>query len=273
MRTPRQYPDRMHSRRAALISSLAAAVLLFSGCSTSADIRPADSVQAEDDDFGVVDVYDIEADATLSPTPSGPADEIWTMFVGVVTEQVAADTFNSYRVGDSADSDTMAYVSRDVDDPSQWMLVANAAYADDADTLLQTLVHEYAHVLSLNVDQVPESYGDCDTLELSEGCALPTSFIYEFQTEFWDAYGPDAPGPDNDDPEVADAFYAEYEEDFVSDYAATNVTEDFAESFAAFVLEAEPDSDSPLAQKLDFFWRVPEFVQIRTHITEQFGLG
>jgi hypothetical protein len=153
------------------------------------------------------------------------------------------------------------------------MLVANAAYADDADTLLQTLIHEYAHVLSLNVDQVPEVSGPCDTLELSEGCALPTSFIYAFQTEFWDAYGDGAPEPDNDDPDVADTFYAAHEEDFVSDYAATNVTEDFAESFAAFVLEAEPDADTPLAQKIDFFWGVPEFVPIRTRISDDFGLG
>lgn len=263
----------MRSRPGLIGGSLLAFVLLISGCSAATDIRADDGVQAEDDDFGTVDVYEIGADASLSPAPSAAAEDIWTMFVGVVTEPVATDTFNSYRVGDSSDSDTMAYVSRDVDDPTQWMLVANAAYADDADTLLQTLVHEYAHVLSLNVDQVPEAYDDCETLELNEGCALPASFIYEFQTEFWDAYGPDAPGPDNDDSEIADAFYAEHEEDFVSDYAATNVTEDFAESFAAFVLEAEPDSNSPLAQKLDFFWRVPEFVQIRTHITEQFGLG
>ena len=256
----------MHSRRAAVVSSVVAALLVMSGCASSSGI------EAEDDDLGTVDVYEIGAEAILSPAPSRPAEEIWTMFVGVVTEPVAVETFNSYRVGDSSDSDTMAYVSRDLDDPTHWMLVANAAYADDADTLLQTLVHEYAHVLSLNVDQVPESSGDCDTLELSEGCALPTSFIFEYQTEFWDAYGPDAPGPDNDDSEVADAFYAEHEEDFVSDYAATNVTEDFAESFAAFVLEAEPDSDSPLAQKLDFFWRFPEFVEIRSHISERFGL-
>ena len=256
----------MRSRPTAVASSLFAVLALLSGCAASS------SIQSEDDDLGVVDVYEIGADASLSPAPSGPADEIWTMFVGVVTEPVAADTFSSYRVGDLADSDTMAYVSRDLDDPTRWMLVANAAYADDADTLLQTLIHEYAHVLSLNVEQVPEASGDCETLELSEGCALPTSFIYAFQTQFWDAYGPDAPDPDNDDSDVADAFYATHEVDFVSDYAATNVTEDFAESFAAFVLEAEPDSDSPLAQKLDFFWKVPEFVEIRSHISEQFGL-
>ena len=256
----------MHSRRAVAASSLLAAILLISGCATSTGIH------AEDDDLGTVDVYEIDANASLSPTPSGPADDIWTMFVGVVTEPVAADTFSSYSVGDSTDSDTMAYVSRDVDDPSRWMLVANAAYADDSDTLLQTLIHEYAHVLSLNVGQVPEASVDCETVELSEGCALPTSFIYAFQVDFWDAYGVDAPGPDNDDADVAYAFYEAHEEDFVSDYAATNVTEDFAESFAAFVLEAEPDSDSPLAQKLEFFWNVPEFVQIRAHITEQFGL-
>ena len=226
----------MQSARPVVATLVIVALLLVSGCSAPS------TVQAEDDDLGTVDVYEIETDAALSPTPSGPAH------------------------------DTMAYVSRDIDDPTQWMLVANAAYADDSDTLLQTLIHEYAHVLSLNVDQVPEASGSCETLELSEGCALPTSFIDEFQVEFWDAYGENAPGPDNDDADVAYAFYETHEEDFVSDYAATNVTEDFAESFAAFVLEAEPDSDSPLAEKLDFFWNVPEFVEIRAHISEEFGL-
>jgi hypothetical protein len=264
---PGHYPVAMHLRRAAVAAALFAAAIILSGCAGSSDIR------TEDDDFGTVDAYEIGADASLSPEPSGPAEEIWTMFVRVVSEPVAADTFTSYRVGDAPGSDTLAYVSRDVDDPAAWMLVANAAYADDADTLLQTLIHEYAHVLSLNVDQVPEASGPCDTLELGEGCALPTAFIYAFQTEFWDAYGDDAPEPDNDDADVADAFYAAHEEDFVSDYAATNVTEDFAESFAAFVLEAEPDADTALAQKIDFFWGVPEFVRIRTRISDEFGLG
>ena len=256
----------MQSARPVVATLVIVALLLVSGCSAPS------AVQAEDDDLGTVDVYEIDTDAALSPTPSDPAHEIWTMFVGVVTQTVAADTFNAYWVGESSDTDTMAYVSRDIDDPTQWMLVANAAYADDSDTLLQALIHEYAHVLSLNVDQVPEASGSCETLELSEGCALPTSFIDDFQVEFWVAYGEDAPGPDNDDADVAYAFYETHEEDFVSDYAATNVTEDFAESFAAFVLEAEPDSDSRLAQKLDFFWNVPEFVEIRAHISEEFGL-
>ncbi|CDK01391.1 NADH:ubiquinone oxidoreductase subunit 4 (Chain M) [Microbacterium sp. C448] len=260
---------RRASTAAALISAFLAGLLLITGCGAQQSDRPT---VAEDDDLGTVEAYDIATDATLSPAPTAAAEDIWGMFVGVATEPVATSTFSSYRVGDAPESDTMAYVSRDEDDPRLWMLVANAAYADDADTLMQTLIHEYAHVLGLNVDQVPESSGVCGTLELSEGCALPTSSIYAFQQEFWDLYGDDSPGPDNDDPEIADAFYAEHEEDFVSDYAATNVTEDFAESFAAFVLEAEPDSDTLLAQKLDFFWNVPEYVRIRDHITEEFGL-
>lgn len=257
---------------AAPLGALLAGLLLLTGCGAQ-QIDRLGPVESEDDDLGTVEVYDIGANATLSPDPTVAARDIWVMFVGVVTEPVAASAFNSYRVGDAPGSDTMAYVSRDLDDPSEWMLVANSAYADDADILLQTLIHEYAHVLSLNVDQVPEASGRCDTLELSEGCALATSENYAFQSAFWDAYGDDAPGPDNDDPDVADEFYAEHEEHFVSDYAATNVTEDFAESFAAFVLEAEPDSDSPVAEKLDFFWNVPEYVRIREHITEEFGLG
>jgi hypothetical protein len=114
---PDHYPVAMHPRRAIVVTelfaaALFAAALILSGCAGSNDIR------TEDDDLGTVDAYEIGPDASLSPEPSGPAEEIWTMFVRVVSEPVAADTFTSYRVGDAPDSDTMAYVSRDIDDPA-----------------------------------------------------------------------------------------------------------------------------------------------------------
>ncbi|MEC8762510.1 MAG: hypothetical protein VXY40_07145, partial [Actinomycetota bacterium] len=64
----------------------------------------------------------------------------------------------------------------------------------------------------------------------------------------------------------------DHEEDFVSDYAATNVVEDFAESFMTFVLEPEPDDDTVIGQKLLFFWDRPEYVEIRDHVRAEFGL-
>ena len=119
--------------------------------------------------------------------------------------------------------------------------------------------------------QVGEIGGTCPTLELDEGCADPDSTMWRFQQQFWADYQ-DAPDPSNGEWEVTDAFYAEHEDDFVSDYAATNVVEDVAESFMTFVLEDRPSGDSVIAAKLDFFWSVPEYVAIRERIRAEFAV-
>ncbi|QPE05360.1 hypothetical protein IT882_04685 [Microbacterium schleiferi] len=148
----------------------------------------------------------------------------------------------------------------------------NLAYASDQDLLLSTLIHEYAHILSLSPGQTDPDAWSCDTLQLDEGCAEPDSALWAFDQEFWAAYRSDAPDAANADADLAYEFYLDHEDDFVSDYAATNVVEDFAESFMTFVLEPEPDSDTVIARKLLFFWDRPEYVEIRDHVRAAFGL-
>jgi hypothetical protein len=95
---------------------------------------------------------------------------------------------SSYRVGIAPDSDTLAYVSPDPDAPGRWTLAANEAFADDRDLLTSTLVHEFAHVLSLNTTEIDADSGPCPTLAVSEGCARAGSAILDFQRQFWAAY-------------------------------------------------------------------------------------
>ncbi|WP_341578005.1 hypothetical protein, partial [Microbacterium schleiferi] len=269
----------------ALSTALVALVLALSGCSLTAftDIGTVDQsdgfgqyddgeVYTEDDeDLGVVEVYTVEPDASLSPTGDETTESIWDMFVRIVTPEVAGSVIRDFRVGDSESSDTLAYVLQ-TDDPQQWTLVVNLAYASDEDLLLSTLIHEYAHILSLSPGQTDPEAWSCDTLQLDEGCAEPDSALWAFDQEFWAQYGSDAPDPANADADLAYEFYLDHEDDFVSDYAATNVVEDFAESFMTFVLEPEPDSDTMIAQKLLFFWDRPEYVEIRDHVRAEFGL-
>lgn len=269
----------------ALSTALVALVVALSGCSLTAltDIDTVDQsdgfgqyddgeVYTEDDeDLGVVEVYTVEPDASLSPTGDETTESVWDMFVRIVTPEVAGSVIRDFRVGDSESSDTLAYVLQ-TDDPEQWTLVVNLAYASDEDLLLSTLIHEYAHILSLSPGQTDPEAWSCDTLQLDEGCAEPDSALWAFDQEFWAQYGSDAPDPANADADLAYEFYLDHEDDFVSDYAATNVVEDFAESFMTFVLEPEPDSDTTIAQKLLFFWDRPEYVEIRDHVRAEFGL-
>lgn len=264
----------MTSRRVAVdatvraaVAAVVGAVLVLAGCS-AAGPRAAD-VQ-EDDDFGTAEVFAVQG-GDLDPEPDERAASVWDLFVRVVTPEFAASSMSEYRAGDDADSDTLAYVHR-ADDPQYWVLAANLAFADDQDLLLSTLIHEYGHILSLGVTDADPDATSCDTLELSEGCLAPDSMLLAFDERFWLPYGSDAPTPDDDDADAAATFYAAHEEDFVSDYAATNVVEDFAETFMTFVLEDRPDDSSPVAEKILFFWDVREYVEIRDRIRAEFAL-
>lgn len=225
----------------------------------------------EDADLGTLEVYNVLDNATLDPLPSGLGATVWATYVRIVGAEYAGTTMSTFQTGSNEDSDTLAYVIRADRDVQRWDLAANLAHSEDQPELIATLVHEYAHILSLNAEQVAPLAKSCDTLDLDEGCAEADSYILEFEREFWAEYGDDAPDPTNVDDEITAAFYADHEEDFVSEYAATNVVEDFAESFMLFVLEPLPDdSDTPTARKLLFFSGYPELTEIRDRIRAEF---
>ncbi|MEQ1737923.1 MAG: hypothetical protein ABL886_16140, partial [Rhodoglobus sp.] len=92
-----------------------------------------------------------------------------------------------------------------------------------------------------------------------------------FRDAFWSGYGDSAPTADNSDADVAWEFYLEHEDDFVSDYAATNVVEDLAESFMTWVIEDAPSGTSTIAAKLAFFDDYPGFVAVRERIRSEFS--
>lgn len=257
--------------------AIIASSLVLGGCALLAPELPrgtgidvGDPAIEEDDDFGTVEVYDVLDDGTLSPVAMGPAAEVWDMFLQVATVDFAAEVVLQYRVGDAPESDTLAYVYQD-DDPDYWILAANLATADDYDLTVATLIHEYAHILTLSTDEF-DPPGTCPAAEeMAEGCPVPGSAIADFRDRFWAAYD-DAPDVDNDDEDVAWEFYEAHEEDFVSDYAATNLVEDMAESFMTYVLEDSAEGDSVVAQKLRFFDDYPELAAIRERIRADLGL-
>ena len=57
----------------------------------------------------------------------------------------------------------------------------------------------------------------------------------------------------------------------MSDYAATNVVEDVAESFMTWVIEDSTSGTSLVAQKLAFFDDYPSLVGIRDRLRTEFA--
>ncbi len=253
--------------RTALIALSLVTVATLGGCQLlSEPTVPTES----DDDFGTVEVYAVLDDGTLDPEASGLAADVWDTFTRVATVDFTAEVMLQYRAGDAPDSDTLAYVYQD-EDPEYWVLAANLATSSDYEQLVATLIHEYGHILTLGTSEFDPRTTDCDTLSLDEGCPRDDSIVLAFQQQFWDAYGDDAPEPSNVDADIAWDFYTAHEDDFVSDYAATNVVEDVAETFMTFVLEDEPTGDSVVAQKILFFWSYPDLVAIRERIRAEFA--
>lgn len=238
---------------------------------TENEIASANAAPTEpDDDFGTVEIYTVSGDGALDPEGSGLTAEIWETFVRVATLDVATSVIAEYRVGDAPKSDTLAYVYQG-DDRAQWVLAANLATSENRADLIATLVHEYAHILTLGVDQVAPEYSSCDTILLDEGCAEPGSAIEAFQTRFWAQYGDAAPAVDNSDSEVAFAFYLAHEDDFVDDYAATNAVEDIAETFMTWVVQDDPSGTSVVADKFSFLANYPTLVGVRDRIRSEFA--
>ena len=52
----------------------------------------------------------------------------------------------------------------------------------------------------------------------------------------------------------------------MTEYAATNPSEDFAESFMVFVLKEKPTKSTIADQKILFFYDFPELVEMRDFI-------
>jgi hypothetical protein len=170
------------------------------------------------------------------------------------------------------------------DNPHFWKLEMDIADAKNFPDLATTLIHEFAHLLSLNDSQVTtdlrvfnnpddqaifdEESATCSTYFLFEGCSKPNSYMNVFFSRFWpDIYDEwntiNAETDENVLTQKLDSFYQEYADQFVSDYAVTSPEEDLAESFMFFVFNPKPTGNSIADQKVLFFYDYPELVSLR----------
>ncbi len=138
----------------------------------------------------------------------------------------------------------------------------------DYNKMLRTAIHEYGHVLSLNSGQVNISAQDpsMPPVFYTEETYKEDAYIPAYYRTFWEGM----------DVKTGLERYQEQPGDFVSYYAASNLSEDFAESFAQFVLGEMPDEetleDSIAAQKIWFFYDYEEMTQRRNWIRQSLGL-
>ncbi len=200
--------------------------------------------------------------------------EIWALFTQLIPQDQRT-MVDQFGISSDGVEETMAWVEPiDEYDLSSWLLVIDPADAGNPEELTFTLIHEYGHLLTLNDHQIISDAASCSTYEPQEGCTTSNAYLNAFYQKFWVNLYPEIQEIEEESDEdryydLLDAFYQEHEDQFVSDYAATNVEEDIAESWSYFVLGQKPDGNSIAEQKILFFYDYPELVDLRGEIIQR----
>lgn len=249
------------------------------------------------EDANVLVTYSLQNDRPVNPVEGEPfTDEeadiledtasheaMWQEFANLVPAENRRQIAEYGIFTDGVDN-TMAYVEPIPGNETQWKIVMDAVDAKNKKEQRYTLIHEFGHVLTLNNNQVPfdvEAYQDdlafeeaaeaCPRFFTGEGCANQSSYINAFFNAFWaDIYDE---LPQDQDPDAIYDFYLQYEDQFVTDYAATNPGEDIAESWTHFVINERPSGNSIADQKVRFFYDYPELVSLRDQIRARLYSG
>lgn len=246
------------------------------------------AAQETDEDVEEIARYSIDASGNLMLI-SGDADpsheDLWILMLALLPTDYVERYFVEFAVFTS--EDTLAYVGELRED--EWEF--GIAIDDDPERAL-TVIHEFGHILALNnteydtyptviqdnLESLPEEEYDegieadraaCETIAFEDGCAISGSYLELFTSEFWTLEA------------VEQIVYMELEDSaahffernpnaFVSEYAATNPIEDFAESFSYFIaLDGEDyplDESFEMDAKIIWFEQFPELVEIREYI-------
>lgn len=230
---------------------------------------------------------DVSADLKLYQEDRASHQEIWDYFTKLIPASERR-SLAEYSIVTDGEGKILAAVTQTLYDPELWGLEVDIRDSDDRLDLTYTLIHEYAHLLTLGPDQVTPSEAlfnnpDDDNIFYDEvtacrpdyfpgeGCSHSNSYINAFFNQFWaDIYEEwlDINLIEDDDTYYGalDNFYYKYEDRFLTDYAATNPEEDIAEAFTFFVLSPRPNDDTIIEQKISFFYRYIELIQLRDEI-------
>jgi hypothetical protein len=214
--------------------------------------------------------------------------KIWDYFATLIPA-IHRKNITQFSIMTDGRDNVLASVNQTSNDPQKWSLDVDFADSQDYYYLTFTLLHEFAHLLTLGPNQVPPSdaifnhpednniylkeVAACPNYFPGEGCANSSSYINEFYDQFWVNIYTEWNKinlEENDDAyyKRLDEFYAKYQDQFLSDYSVTNPAEDIAEAFAYYVLRPRPAGDTTADQKILFFYNFPELVQLRRDILE-----
>ncbi|GAB1420575.1 hypothetical protein MASR2M15_06790 [Anaerolineales bacterium] len=202
--------------------------------------------------------------------------DIWAVILLLTPQEYLLTRVHTFRAFD--DLETLGAVFDH--GQNDWEFSMDTEPEDGYDDIPYTIIHEFAHILSFDTDtytaftpdqDVEAAFAACVGTIVFEGCLMPESYMAQFVTEFYDTqsdlyqqfiYG--------EDPSLLQQLYEQNPDAYVSEYAATNPDEDFAESFAHFIVLTEEEAEEyPTGQeKILWFYDQPDLVEIRDLIIQ-----
>ena len=221
--------------------------------------------------------------------------QIWDTFTKLIPE--SNRNVNQFYITTDGIGEIGGGVERDANDVSMWQLFYDIAdvYPTgifDEKEVMYTTIHEFGHIVTSGSNQIdvdielinssPEDMDELYNIKLEEcfprvlvvdGCAKNDLYVNLFYQQFWTdiitewdeiQYIED----ENEFLEQSDLFYEKYQDRFVSAYSSTNIDEDIAESWTAFVLNDMPDGKTMAEQKKLFFYDFPELIELREHLRQ-----
>ena len=207
---------------------------------------------------------------------------LWTHIEKIVPSEYI-NLLSRFEVNTDGYGNVMAHVVEEKSDYSTWRLaidLKDSVNADGSfsDEFTNTVIHEFAHVMTLHKGQLQgENIVDENAFSTQEGYLKTDSYLNKFYQRFWKDIAKEHEKAIDKDAETGSGdaiyeFYDKYENQFVSDYAATNPGEDIAETYRVFVMEDKPKGNSIRDQKIKFMYEFEELVKIRQDIRRALSL-
>ena len=243
----------------------------FEGDNTTSDGETGDALIAS---------YSVNAALSISPLLNTESENeatfqrIWRAVVAILPEKFLSKEIVEFHIHTDGVDNTLAYVTLHESIPNKWIIAIDSAdftHENDKD-FIHTVIHEFAHIVFLNKSQVnPDVVDACTNYSITEGCSNPESYINAYYAQFWADIIADNPSAladvDPTDEDEITTFHGKYQEQFVSEYAATNPVEDAAEIFVHFVLGRKPQHTTKATdEKIVFLYQFPELVELRNKI-------
>jgi hypothetical protein len=247
------------------------------------------SIQA--DKRYILDVYQVSGDQLSEPDLKSVPENllplqkdleahqlIWDYFISIIPSEQRVP-LTEYRIFTDGSGNTTGYNQiqwtwRGDEESETWVLEVDLADYQDLKSVNDVLVHEFGHMLTLNIHQanIRTEPSKCQFYADKDQCSSEDSYLNRFFGRFWkgELYAEWKTITSQADKAAVKSgltsFYKAHANDFVREYAATAPKEDLADTWTYFVMIPRPAGETVSEQKILFFYDFPELVDLRSQI-------